>query len=108
LGYNRRAEVTFHEEKAIAHNLERLGDWFQLASVFCLFAELIFFNRLVARLNSARPLDQGQPPIRRTPFQRFREYRQVYKNNDLPRVCMFWLMGFMILQTASVVRWILF
>ena len=83
--------------------MQRLGDVFGLASIGCLFVELICFNRLVARLNSDLPPNQRMPRLRRTPFQLFREYRQVFGNNDLPRICMFWLLGFMILLSASFI-----
>ena len=85
---------------------------FGLGVPFCLLAEWIFVDRLLARINLHRPPDQqlqrrfGDPrPLgpRPTPFQLFREYRQLYGNDDLPRVCAFWLIGAMVLLSASVI-----
>jgi hypothetical protein len=99
----KRTRKTCARGVKVTHGWQRLGDSFALGAAFCLFAEVIFYNRLITRLNSANRLNGGLPGPRRTPFQAFREYRQIYEKNDLPRICIFWLMGFMILLTASFI-----
>jgi hypothetical protein len=87
----------------IMHGWHRLEDLLSLAAIFCLFAALIFYQRLISRLNIAR---RGQllPRARgANVFELFREYRQVYGTNDLPQICTFWLFGFMILFSASLI-----
>ncbi len=79
--------------------------------MFCLFAQWFFYDRLIARLNLRRPPhqqiprrfgDPRPPGSRATPWQRFREYRQLYGRDDLPRICIFWMIGALILLLASL------
>jgi hypothetical protein len=81
----------------------RLGDLFGLAAMFCLLGGLVFYQRLLSRLKIAR--GQLLPRARgANVFELFREYRQVYGTNDLlPQICMFWMLGFMILFSASLI-----
>lgn len=84
----------------LMHGWHRLGDLFGLGAILCLFVGLIFYQRLLSRLKIAR----GEQPLRRrNVFQLFREYRQIYGTNDLPQICMFWMLGFMILFSASLI-----
>jgi len=48
-------------------------------------------------------ITDSNSPVPGSGFQLFRAYREVYGTNNLPQICTFWLLGFMIPFSASLI-----